>query len=94
VCAELEDEVLERVCESEEEFEDGGDVIEGELNAEVTPEVIDSGIENEEVEEDDVNVNLDVDVDVDAIVVDDAIEMEDVVSRLSVEAGGEGDVVS
>jgi hypothetical protein len=94
VCAELEDEVLERVCESVEEFEDGGDVIGGELNTEATPEVIDSGIENGEVEEDDVNVNPDVDVDVDAIVVDDAIEMEDVVSRLSVETGGEDDVVS
>jgi hypothetical protein len=69
-------------------------VIGDELDAEVTPEVIDSGIENEEVEGDDVNVNPDVDVDVDAIVVDDAIEMEDVVSWFSVDAGAEDDVVS
>ena len=80
MCTELEDEVLERVCESEEDFEDEGDVIGEEINAEETPEVINSGIENEEVQRDDVNVNPDVDVDVDAIVVGDAIEMEDVVS--------------
>ena len=62
VCTELEDEVLERVCESEEDFEDEGDVIGEEINAEETPEVINSGIENEEVQRDDVNVNPDVDV--------------------------------
>jgi hypothetical protein len=74
----LEDEVLERIWESEGDFEDEGDVIGEELDAEVTPEVIDSGIENEDVERDDVNINSDVDVD--TIVFDDAIEMEDVVS--------------
>jgi len=41
VCAELEDEILERVCEIEEDFGDEGDVIREELDAEVTPEVID-----------------------------------------------------
>ena len=75
VCAELEDEILERVCEIEEDFGDEGDVIREELDAEVTPEVIDWGIANEEVEGDDINVSPDVAVDLDAIVVDDAIEM-------------------
>jgi hypothetical protein len=94
VCAELEDEILERVCEIEEDFGDEGDVIREELDAEVTPEVIDWGIANEEVEGDDINVSPDVAVDLDAIVVDDDIEMEDVASWLVANAGWEDGVVS
>jgi hypothetical protein len=74
----LEDEVLERAWKSEDDFEDERDVMGEDLNAEVTPDAIDSEIETEEAESDDSSVNPDVDAN--TIVVDDAIEMKGDVS--------------